>query len=84
MLADKTSNRIKIIDFGTALVLKQGVKNSSLAGTPEYMAPEVVNYDDIYTNTDMWSLGVMIYVLLTGFSPFLDDDENITLANVTR
>ena len=84
MLSDTTSRNIKIIDFGTSQVLRAGVRNGNLAGTPEFMSPEVVNYDDIYTQTDLWSVGVMIYVLLSGYSPFLDDEELVTLANVTR
>lgn len=52
-------------------------------GTPEFVAPEVVNYDEISYETDMWSVGVIAYVLLSGISPFLGDVEGETLSNVT-
>uniref|UniRef100_A0A673JRH5 Myosin light chain kinase family, member 4a n=1 Tax=Sinocyclocheilus rhinocerous TaxID=307959 RepID=A0A673JRH5_9TELE len=51
-------------------------------GTPEFLSPEVVNYDFVSFNTDMWSLGVITYMLLSGLSPFLGDDDNETLNNI--
>ena len=37
-----------------------------MVGTAEFVAPEVVNYDDITTGTDQWSLGVLCFILLSG------------------
>lgn len=54
-----------------------------LFGTPEFVAPEVVNFEDISFATDMWSVGVMTYVLLSGLSPFMGDTDVQTMANVT-
>ncbi|KFW83962.1 Myosin light chain kinase family member 4, partial [Manacus vitellinus] len=51
-------------------------------GTPEFLAPEVVNYEFVSFPTDMWSLGVIAYMLLSGLSPFLGDDDNETLNNI--
>jgi len=59
----KTGNRIKIIDFGLARRYEPGKKLQVLFGTPEFVAPEVVNFDQIGFNTDMWSVGVICYVL---------------------
>jgi len=59
----KTGNRIKIIDFGLARVHTPGVDTRVLFGTPEFMAPEVVQYEPIHFGTDMWSVGVICYVL---------------------
>lgn len=59
----KTGNRVKIIDFGLARVHKPGVDTRVLFGTPEFMAPEVVQYEPIHFATDMWSIGVITYVL---------------------
>eukprot|EP00058_Branchiostoma_floridae_P012478 XP_002597966.1 hypothetical protein BRAFLDRAFT_79793 [Branchiostoma floridae] len=53
-------------------------------GTPEFVAPEVINYDKIGYGTDMWSVGVICYVLLSGLSPFMGEDEAETLNNVTE
>ena len=43
--------RIKIIDFGSAKRLVPGHKVSAIEGTPEFMAPEVINFDEITVNT---------------------------------
>ena len=56
MLEDENSKKVKIIDFGTSKLLEAGQQYQNIAGTPEFMAPEVVNYDDITTNTGTGSL----------------------------
>ncbi|KAK9743723.1 Protein kinase domain [Popillia japonica] len=79
----KTGNRIKIIDFGLARKYDPGKKLQVLFGTPEFVAPEVVNFDQIGFGTDMWSVGVICYVLLSGLSPFMGHTDIETMANVT-
>nr|XP_018898020.1 PREDICTED: striated muscle-specific serine/threonine-protein kinase-like [Bemisia tabaci] len=79
----KTGNRIKIIDFGLARKFDPGKKLQVLFGTPEFVAPEVVNFDQIGFGTDMWSVGVICYVLLSGLSPFMGENDVATMANVT-
>ena len=49
-----------------------------MSGTPEFVAPEVVNYDPVTLVSDMWSLGVIAYVLLSGLSPFQGDSVSET------
>ena len=46
-------------------------------------APEVLNYDPLGLYTDMWSLGVLTYVMLTTCSPFSGEDKNMTFSNIT-
>lgn len=61
---------IKLIDFGLSKRSKN--KNqllSTIAGTPYYMAPEVLDGEYNY-HADIWSLGVLLYVLLSGYLPF--------------
>ncbi|RWS06681.1 myosin light chain kinase: smooth muscle-like protein, partial [Dinothrombium tinctorium] len=79
----RTGNRIKIIDFGLARRFTPGEKLQVLFGTPEFCAPEVVNYERVGPTTDMWSIGVITYVLLSGLSPFMGDSDLETMANVT-
>lgn len=57
------SNEVKIIDFGLAKKFdpKKGLK--MMAGTAEFSAPEVINFDEITYTTDMWSIGVIAYIL---------------------
>lgn len=59
----ESGNRIKIIDFGLAREYDPSTKLQVLFGTPEFVAPEVVNFEAITFATDMWSVGVIAYVL---------------------
>merc|ERR1719464_1591943 len=79
----KTGNRIKIIDFGLARIHEPHKKLQVLFGTPEFVAPEVVNFEPISFATDMWAVGVITYVLVSGLSPFMGDTDLETMANVT-
>ncbi|KAJ6652447.1 hypothetical protein lerEdw1_011565 [Lerista edwardsae] len=74
--------RIKIIDFGLAQKLEEGAAFKSLCGTPQYIAPEVINYEALSSATDMWSIGVITYILLSGLSPFQGETDAETLSNV--
>ncbi|XP_016159479.1 PREDICTED: death-associated protein kinase 2-like [Ficedula albicollis] len=73
---------IKIIDFGLAQQLEDGTTFRSLCGTPQYIAPEVINYEPLSPATDMWSIGVITYILLSGLSPFQGETDAETLSNV--
>uniref|UniRef100_A0A670HYD6 Myosin light chain kinase, smooth muscle n=1 Tax=Podarcis muralis TaxID=64176 RepID=A0A670HYD6_PODMU len=83
MCVNKTGTRIKLIDFGLARRLESAGSLKVLFGTPEFVAPEVINYEPIGYATDMWSIGVICYILVSGLSPFMGDNDNETLANVT-
>uniref|UniRef100_A0A4W3I6Z3 Myosin light chain kinase, smooth muscle n=1 Tax=Callorhinchus milii TaxID=7868 RepID=A0A4W3I6Z3_CALMI len=83
MCVNKTGARIKLIDFGLARKLESTSSLKVLFGTPEFVAPEVINYEPIGYPTDMWSIGVICYILVSGLSPFMGDNDNETLANVT-
>ncbi|XP_028993367.1 myosin light chain kinase, smooth muscle-like [Betta splendens] len=83
MCVNKTGSKIKLIDFGLARRLENTGTLKVLFGTPEFVAPEVINYEAISYPTDMWSIGVICYILLSGLSPFMGDNDNETLSNVT-
>ncbi|XP_067303310.1 myosin light chain kinase 2, skeletal/cardiac muscle [Pseudorasbora parva] len=82
LLVNHSSHQVKIIDFGLARRYKPREKLKVSFGTPEFLAPEVVNFDFVSFPTDMWTLGVVTYMLLSGLSPFLGDDDGQTLNNV--
>ncbi|CAL1592635.1 unnamed protein product [Knipowitschia caucasica] len=82
LCVSRVTNKIKIIDFGLARRYKPREKLRVNFGTPEFLAPEVINYEFVSFPTDMWSLGVITYMLLSGLSPFLGDDDNETLNNI--
>ncbi|XP_016319958.1 myosin light chain kinase 2, skeletal/cardiac muscle isoform X1 [Sinocyclocheilus anshuiensis] len=82
LCVSRLTNKVKIIDFGLARKYQPREKLRVNFGTPEFLSPEVVNYDFVSFNTDMWSLGVITYMLLSGLSPFLGDDDSETLNNI--
>ncbi|CAM0512101.1 unnamed protein product [Fasciola hepatica] len=82
MIEDLASRKIKIIDFGLARVLNPNETFQDMAGTPEFCAPEIVNFDPITFATDMWAVGVITYILLTGISPFAGDSQIETFQNI--
>ncbi|XP_007535090.1 serine/threonine-protein kinase 17A [Erinaceus europaeus] len=75
---------IKIVDFGLSRIMKTSEELREIMGTPEYVAPEILSYDPISTATDMWSIGVLAYVMLTGMSPFLGDNKQETFLNISQ
>nr|XP_057918238.1 myosin light chain kinase, smooth muscle-like isoform X2 [Doryrhamphus excisus] len=80
---DTTGTRIKIIDFGLASQLEDGKPLMVMHGTPEFVAPEVINYEPVGLETDMWSIGVICFILLSGESPFQGNSDAETFALVT-
>ncbi|XP_067112318.1 death-associated protein kinase 2 [Osmerus mordax] len=84
MLSDKMAPHpdIKIIDFGLAHHFMPGEEYKSMSGTPQYIPPEVINYDPLNTALDMWSIGVITYIVLSGTSPFQGDTDEETLKNI--
>jgi serine/threonine protein kinase len=64
-------NDVRIIDFGIALVKDSAVSRiEGIAGSPSYMSPEQVQSTEITPCSDIYSLGAVMYELLTGFRPF--------------
>ncbi|GFS00827.1 titin [Elysia marginata] len=84
MCVTRETNDIKIIDFGLAQRLEEGKQVKVLFGTAEFCAPEIVNYEAVSFSTDMWSVGVLSYVLLSGYSPFAGDDNHQTFQFVNQ
>uniref|UniRef100_A0A8C0ZNW5 Protein kinase domain-containing protein n=1 Tax=Castor canadensis TaxID=51338 RepID=A0A8C0ZNW5_CASCN len=79
LCVSQTGHQIKIIDFGLARRYKPREKLKVNFGTPEFLAPEVVNYEFVSFPTDMWSVGVITYMLLSGLSPFLGETDAETM-----
>ncbi|EYB96641.1 hypothetical protein Y032_0148g2643 [Ancylostoma ceylanicum] len=84
MCVSQTGNRIKLIDFGLARYYDGTQELRYMAGTPEFAAPEVIKYEQLDYHTDMWSVGVITYILLSGYSPFLGENICETYCNVEK
>jgi len=66
---NKEFDQIKIIDFGTSLVVSDGQKLDEKLGTPYYIAPEVLA-KSYGSKCDIWSIGVITFIILSGIPPF--------------
>ncbi|KAL3223936.1 hypothetical protein MRX96_027010 [Rhipicephalus microplus] len=75
---------ILLCDFGISRVIGKGTEIREIVGTPDYVAPEILQYEPISLATDIWSLGVLTYVLLSGHSPFGGDTKQETFCNITN
>ena len=75
--------QVKLIDFGTAKIFSENNKEKGFVGSSYYMAPEVIKrkYDE---KCDLWSIGVIMYILLTGRPPFDGEDDDEIVKNVEK
>ncbi|XDA77688.1 hypothetical protein R6Z07M_007780 [Ovis aries] len=69
---------LKLVDFGFAKKIGSGQKTWTFCGTPEYVAPEVILNKGHDFSVDFWSLGILVYELLTGNPPFSGIDQMMT------
>jgi serine/threonine protein kinase len=68
-------NDVRIIDFGIAICADADISRiEGIAGSPSYMSPEQVQSEDLTPASDIYSLGAVLYELLTGFRPFRADN----------
>ncbi|KAL0902115.1 hypothetical protein ABMA27_000062 [Loxostege sticticalis] len=74
MCVHPNSRQIKLVDFGLARRLNPAYKTMVLNGTRNYVSPEILRVDQLTVKTDMWSVGVVTYMLLSGLPPFLGDN----------
>ena len=72
-----SEGHIKITDFGLAkLNMTEGERTNSFIGTMEYMAPEVINGKGHGKDVDWWSVGILLFEMLTGMPPFNAKSRN--------
>ena len=86
MITNREKNgclQVKLIDFGTAKIFEKGHQENKYVGSSYYMAPEIIKrkYDE---KCDLWSIGVILYILLTGRPPFDGNDDDEILENVKK
>ncbi|XP_034466386.1 striated muscle preferentially expressed protein kinase isoform X2 [Hippoglossus hippoglossus] len=82
LMASPGRDQIRICDFGNAIKLEASEEYYCKYGTPEYIAPEIVNQTPVSTATDIWPVGVITYLCLTGVSPFAGENDRATALNI--
>jgi len=77
LVTDEDDSKIKIADFGFAKEINpEGeAELKTTCGTPGYVAPEIISGKRYHKEVDMWSLGVIAYILLCGYPPFYDSNQ---------
>jgi len=73
---------IKIADFGLSRILPDDALLKTACGTPGYVAPEVLRGKGYGKEVDLWSVGVIMYILLCGFPPFYDDNVQVLFEQI--
>ncbi|XP_049774558.1 obscurin [Schistocerca cancellata] len=82
LISHQGGDDLKICDFGLSRRINFGKLASLDYGMPEFVAPEVVNGDGVSTSADMWSVGIITYILLSGISPFRGVNDRETLTRI--
>jgi len=82
MIASGTE--VKIADFGAAVLKKTGVVQTAALGSPYYMSPEQIEGKALTFHSDMYSLGVVLYELLTGRRPFAGANLEDLIAKILK
>lgn len=80
----RTSCNVKIIELGQSRHLTPGDQIKIQYTTAEYAAPEIHQSDMVSTVTDMWSVGVLAYVLLSGLNPFTAETNQQMIDNISN
>ena len=84
LLSEDDDSQVKIADFGFAKKCLSPNSLTTQCGTPGYVAPEILEGVAYDTKSDMWSLGVIIYILLGGYPPFIEQNQRELFRKIRR
>lgn len=84
ILVSATDNTIKLADFGLARWFEGAGLLETCCGSPEYVAPEVLEGNGYDESCDIWAIGVITYILLTGCFPFYSQNAAQLFAKIRR
>lgn len=83
LLSSKTNNdEIKIADFSFSRRVHTPKSLFTRCGTPTYVAPEILKNHPHDEHCDLWSIGVIIYVTLVGYPPFIEEDQRVLFRKI--
>lgn len=84
LCAGAQGDDIRVADFGLSKMFDQGEYLVTCCGSPEYVAPEVLECKPYDKACDLWSVGVITYVLLTGCFPFWDKNNAVLYEKIRK
>jgi len=82
--SENNDSGIKIADFGFAKRVKQPKSLTTQCGTPGYVAAEILEGKPYDTQADMWSIGVIVYILLGGYPPFIEQNQKTLFRKIRK
>jgi len=81
-----TGREMKLLDYNSSrhIANKMAGEVVDVIGDTEFCAPEMLNFDPVGPGSDMWSVAIIMYILLSGISPFYDEDEDKVISSVQK
>merc|ERR1712176_1298516 len=84
LLSENDDSAVKIADFGFAKRVYEHNSLKTQCGTPGYVAPEILEGTPYDERADMWSVGVILYILLGGYPPFIESTQRELFRKIKR
>lgn len=84
LLSEDDDSTVKIADFGFAKKVDEPNSLTTQCGTPGYVAPEILEGTPYDERADMWSVGVILYILLGGYPPFIEPTQRDLFRKIRR
>jgi len=85
LFADReTTDSVLITDFGLAKLANEGAALKTACGTPNYVAPEILRQQGYNKEVDVWSLGVIAFILLCGYPPFYNESDAVLFEMIMK